>query len=373
MICRCKNCGSAARFNPQLNKMVCSYCDSTFDANELDNREYIEYNVYSCSACGAELRMNGVEASTFCPYCGQPTIAYSRISKEVQPDVIVPFSVTKEEAIAAVREKFKRNIFIPKEIKNFDIDKIRGIYIPFWLFDVNYTGKSIIRTSHGSSKHRVYHYHYRHGECDFSNITADASKSLNDESSQRLEPFNLSQAVPFKAAYLSGFYADRYDVEDAEVEDIIKDRSKKYYEKAMLTSVSGSDKTVQESEDNAKLGEAKYAFLPVWFLTFRYKDKPYTFLINGQTKKVVGGVPFLKRIATALWAVLFAALLFPSIWVTNFLWNPEEIVKTCFSFLLTMGFLALFGWGSFRNLGEANDLTTSKETKNMVANREEEH
>jgi len=373
MICRCKNCGSAAKFDPSKNKMICSYCDSVFDPDESQQREYIEYNVYACSSCGGELRINGVEASTFCPYCGQPTIAYSRVSKEVQPDVIIPFSVTREEAVEIVRNKLKRNIFVPRQIRNFDVDRIRGIYIPFWLFDAKYTGRAILKTQHGSSKHKVYYYHYRHGECDFKNITADASKRLIDESSQRLEPYDVSKAVPFQLNYLSGFYADRYDVEDEEVESIIKARARKYYEDELLTTVSGSDKRIIESKDSIVLSEARYAFLPVWFLTFRYKDNPYTFLINGQTSKVIGGVPYVKAIAATLWTVLCAALLYPANWLVNFFWSYEKPVQSFIVDAFVISFIAAFGLGRFADLKKARELTTSKEIKHMVSDREEEH
>jgi len=373
MICKCKNCGSATKYDSTINKMVCDYCDSTFEADELNNREYIEYNVYACSSCGGELRLNSLEASTFCPYCGQPSIAFSRISKEIQPDVIIPFSVSKEEAVEAIRKKFRHNIFIPRAIRNFSIDKIRGIYIPFWIFDVNYKGRAIIKTKHGTSKNRYYYYHYRNGECNFTGITADASKRLNDESSQRLEPFDLSKALPFNANYLSGFYADRYDVEDKEVEEIITSRATEYFEKEMLSTVSGSDKEITESKKDIKLGDAKYAFLPVWFLTFRYKDKPYTFLVNGQTKKVIGGVPYVKAVALGLWAIICALLYYPSSLITNFIWDTRKEFDSFISMVITISIVICFGIGAYYDLSKANDLTTSKDTKNMVANREEEH
>ena len=62
-------------------------------------------HVLQCSACGAELAMNRVETSSFCPYCGNATVATDRLVDYLKPEYIIPFKVTKEEAEQKIREK----------------------------------------------------------------------------------------------------------------------------------------------------------------------------------------------------------------------------------------------------------------------------
>ncbi len=66
--------------------------------------EIMECTIYSCTACGAELMVNEVETSTFCSYCGQPTIVFDRVTSTKKPQYILPFMVTKEEAVNLIRQ-----------------------------------------------------------------------------------------------------------------------------------------------------------------------------------------------------------------------------------------------------------------------------
>ena len=98
MIYKCKNCGSAIQFDPTSGKLTCGSCGSSFAPEECDEilgkneqNNTIEQKIYCCSACGAELMINDVESATFCAFCGQPTIVFSRVSKVKKPDEIIPF------------------------------------------------------------------------------------------------------------------------------------------------------------------------------------------------------------------------------------------------------------------------------------------
>ena len=141
MILFCANCGKALVYNPEKRKMECPSCGSLYEADQIpepETEDTMECNIYTCTACGAELAVNGVESSTFCAYCGQPTIVFSRVSSEIKPNYILPFSITKEQAVASIRNQLKKGFFISNEIKNFSVERVRGIYIPYWLFDIHY-------------------------------------------------------------------------------------------------------------------------------------------------------------------------------------------------------------------------------------------
>ena len=59
-----------------------------------------------------------------------------------------------------------------------------------------------------------------------------------------------------------------------------------------------------------------YMMFPVWFLTFKYNGKPYTVLVNGQTGKVTGTLPWQNKkiwaiaITTFVLVIAFIAALF---------------------------------------------------------------
>lgn len=285
MVCKCSNYDGSLEYNPT-----------------------IESKIYTCTTCAGELVVNDVEMATFCPYCGQPTIVFDRVSKERRPKYIIPFSIDQHEALKIARERFDKGIFVPKEVKNLSVDRLRGIYIPYYLIDIYYRDRQRLVGIEKNNKKSKNKYFTREAECDFEKITCDASKQLNDENSQRLEPFNIKGLKEFEPMYLSGFYADMCDDNELEIEELAKKRAEELFDKDVKDSCTGVYKdSVEIIEKNPKTRIVKkdYALLPVWFLTFRHKNAPYTILINGQTGKMVGTIPFEKGKMIAFLTAIF--------------------------------------------------------------------
>ena len=267
------------------------------DENIFNNADYETYetNVYKCTSCGAELSVNGVETSTFCAYCGQPTVIFDRVSNQLKPKLIIPFKIPKGKALQNINEKFKKGIFIPKEIKNYELEKMRGIYIPYWLFDLYYYDNLTIKARKGSGKNSRTVTYNREADVTFHRMTLDASKNLNDDSSQRLEPFDVCDLKPFDVGYMTGYYADKYDMDVNSLRSLAISRATELFQKEVLSTCDGTNKRVTSSCPRVEFKMAEYALLPAWFMTFRYENRPYTMLVNGQTGKVVGAVPYNKK------------------------------------------------------------------------------
>lgn len=316
----CKNCGHALIFNPASQKLECDACGSAFRPDEIEaqSRDYrqdleaeaanevygtkdqnlMDCYVYLCSECGGEIIINGTEASTTCVYCGNPNVVFSRISRQKRPDYVMPFSITKDRAIAIVKHEMSKGIFIPKEIKNFSVDCCRGIYIPYWIVNAEYADTLVIKGRVKSGKNSVTKYYGRAGKLSLSKLPLDASRALSDESSSKLEPYNLSHLKPFDEDYLAGFYSNVSDVTFGEVRRATYNRAQDFYREAAMESIKGaSSKTVHTSNATIKVDpDMSYAMLPAWFITFNYKGKHNTVLVNGDTGKVVCALPWKKAL-----------------------------------------------------------------------------
>lgn len=423
MICKCPKCDGALEYNPAYDKMECPYCGSTFSTHEVmahqrlqDNavkmtapsatignvsgvegmdsqmqsqmssadagmqamsgdvtQQTMECNIYTCTACGAELAVNGVEASTFCAYCGQPTIVFSRVSQELMPKWILPFRIQKDQAVNGIRERLNKGFFVPKEIKNFEVEKVRGIYVPYFLFDAYYYDWQRLRGEVGSGKNKVTKFFIREAECEFKRVTCDASIQLNDESSQRLEPFDLRLLKPFEAGYLSGFYADRYDLSDKQLTGVAVGRIKSMFDEEIRKSISASSIRIVENRPKFQIRNTEYALLPAWFLTFRYKNEPYTMLVNGQTGKVVGAVPFDKAKFTSMFVVLavISTVIFTAL---GMLFFHDDMDSDIFKVIIVTA--AVFygaGWRAFKSVKENIALTKASKTAKFVRERQDDN
>ncbi|MBR2993252.1 MAG: hypothetical protein IKF31_08115 [Clostridiales bacterium] len=319
----CRNCSHPLVFDPAKQKMYCSSCGSSFlpEEVEAESKEYRQdlraesmesiYNtkdkdlmdcyVYSCSECGGEIIINGTEASTTCVYCGNSNVVFSRIAKQKCPEFVMPFSITKEKAIELVHKKINSGLFIPKEIKNFSIDCIRGIYLPYWIINASYTNAAVIEGQVRSGKSTVTRYFGRAGKLKLTRFPIDASLALSDESSSRLEPFELSHLKPFDEDYLAGFYSNVSDVTYIDLKRATLKRAEEFFAKEAMDDVRASRKNIVSSIPSLKIeNNMVYAMLPAWFITFKYKGKPNTILVNGDTGKVVCALPWNKGLFYSL-------------------------------------------------------------------------
>lgn len=432
MIMKCSNCGGALEYDVTTKKLFCKFCFSYFEPSQFEKQiqqeeekaakqeaarvgnwntqtneqqdgglrmaesadgglrlndaadadavqndnEYMDAEIYSCTACGAELMINNVEASTFCAYCGQPTIVFSRVSKCRRPEYIIPFEVTKEEALRRIREKINKGFFVPKEIKNFKVEMLRGIYIPFWLYDVDYKDRMVIRGDVGSGKNKHTYYFYRKAACHLKNLTLDASKRFNDESSERLEPYYLNNSIPFQPEILSGFYADCGDDERGKMDKLAIDRTRMLFENEVFTTVKADNKKITYSSPQYQIKKKPdYALLPAWFLVFREQQTFYTIMVNGQTGKVIGAVPSDKTkerlVFTLLSLVLgiICGLISAAISASGS--DIDEIIKLWVIGLIFAGVAFASGHGIHKNYELSQKLTTESDIKRMVTERQD--
>ncbi len=325
---KCPCCGGKIEFDSGLQKMKCPFCDTEFDVETLKNYDDIlksdkaapnemnwgkkpsgawqdgetdNMSVYICDSCGGEIVCDDTTAATHCPFCGNPVIMAGKFTGELRPDCVIPFKLDKEAAKEAFARHLKGKRLLPKAFKTDNhIDEIKGVYVPFWLFDTD----SNVQITYRATKVRAWSdskYNYtdtrfysvtRGGSVSFQNIPVDGCSKIPNDLTESLEPFDFSQAVDFQTAYLSGYLADKYDVSQEQCADIANARVRKSTETEFTSTVVGYS-TVTPQSVNIKLsnGKAKYALLPVWLMTTTWNGRQYLFAMNGQTGKFVGDLP----------------------------------------------------------------------------------
>lgn len=377
MICKCENCSAALFYKPTSGMLECDACGVAYWPTQFEEPETAEdemqVDFYSCTACGAQLAVNGVETSTFCSYCGQPTVVFDRVSSAKRPDYIIPFSVSKERAIELIRGHIEKGIFVPQEIKNFEVERVRGIYIPFWLYNVEYSDTQFLSGEVGSGKNSHTEYFMRKAKVVFHDLTLDASAQLNDGVSQRLEPYDTRGLVDFHSAYLSGFYADCFDYKAEDMEGYATYRCRNLFNAEVQKTVRADKIKLEASHPFSNVEKAKYAMLPAWFMTFRYENTPYTILVNGQTQKVVGAVPYDKNMAKMrmiLIAAAIALLCIPLMYLL-LLTEDSDVMELIFIILGSAFLCWRNGVKKMKNLKNSIERTKESAMHSFVKDRQE--
>lgn len=332
---KCPCCGAGLLFRGDSQQLTCEYCDNSFDLetvrafNASESQETFEefqwdqepserwsdaeesrLNVFICPSCGGEIMTEETTAASFCPYCDNPTIMPGRLSGGLKPDAIIPFRMSKEDAKEAFRKLCKGKPLLPGMFtKEQRIEKITGIYVPFWLydccgnFDGNYNATRIHTWADANYNYtRTEHFLLKRGaRADFQGIPMDGSSKMDNTLMESIEPFDYSQLQSFDMAFLSGYLADKYDVPSDQGKQRVKERVENAFDAQLQSSFLGYS-TVVPTSCQLKIdhSKARYALMPVWILNTRYRGKLYTFAMNGQTGRMTGSFPISPQ-KCALW------------------------------------------------------------------------
>lgn len=282
------------------------YSDSSFEDEEIQHNTFTDEgaNHYQCNNCGAALITDSQTSATTCSFCGAGIVLGDRLSGDLAPSKVIPFSISQEDAQGAFRKWCKNGRLTPNGFMTEErVTGITGLYVPFWLFDINGKGdvsatctkvRTYTRGEYIYTETKYYNV-YRKVDLDYTKIPADASKKMDDALMDKLEPFPYANLKVFNMPYLSGFIAEKYDFDDATVLPRVKSRVKAYVDTYVSNTMSEYS-TVRYNHKNINIRQknAEYALLPVWMVSYDYQDKNYTFAMNGQTGKVVGQPPIAK-------------------------------------------------------------------------------
>ena len=365
---QCPACTGPLHYSAKSGKLACDYCGSSFDVAEIEalyarkeaeaaaakqaadakaeaaqaakaeaaeaaaasggwdtsglsrdwGAEADGLRVYSCPSCGAELICDQSTAATACPYCGNPAIVPGQFSGALRPDSILPFRLSKDDAVQALRAHYKGKPFLPRSFTSANhIEQIQGVYVPFWLFDGGAEGAASYRASNTNVFEtgdyeitETRHYHVvRAGSLAFEKIPVDASSKMPDDHMDSIEPFDYAQLRPFSTAYLPGYLADKYDVTIDDSRDRADTRCRETLAQALRDTVTGYGACVTEREDIAlRRGKVHYALLPVWMLSTKWHGQDFLFAMNGQTGKLVGNLPTDRGRFWGMFAAIAAPL-----------------------------------------------------------------
>ena len=352
---KCPACTAPLHFSEETGRLECDYCGSSFSVEEMESRsaekeqqaaEAFEkaaaeakadakdwdgpdaqdswgeagthLKTYSCPSCGAELICDEATAATSCPYCGNNAIIPGQFRGALKPELVIPFQIGKDEAVKALKAHYKGKPFLPKSFSDENhIQEIKGIYVPFWLFDgqaeadvsfaatrstVMVTGRERITTTRHFDVRRA-------GTVSFEKIPVDASKKMPDDYMDSLEPFRYDAMVPFSTAYLPGFFADIPDVSIEECSLRAELRATDTAVESMSRQVSGYETCIPTRKDaQLRRGKVRCALLPVWLLSTQWEGQNFLFAMNGQTGKMVSDLPVSKKRYWAWWGALTAGI-----------------------------------------------------------------
>jgi hypothetical protein len=293
---------------------------------------------FRCRNCGAEVAADLGQRSYVCAFCDSTYVTEfsPQETGRKPPEFVLPFAITPERALELFESWITDNgWFRPGDLKSARIEeKLRGVYLPFWSFSMlaesnwrttigeywyrteTYTttenGKTVTKTRQVretewwdlSGRHHEYHSGY----------LVSASRGLPQEDAERIKPFHLAGLQRYRAGYLAGWLCEEYSVDREPAEQICRNEFLRREQENIKAFLPGD--TYRNLQTNTSFSHVSddLVLLPVYLLSYRYQDKLYRFLINGQTGLRAGDKPiswtrvwlFVGLVAAGL--VAFAAV-----------------------------------------------------------------
>ena len=310
----CNSCAGSMIYDPDVGKMVCSRCGGFSEVRDAENTDkfdlgsvysdtgearMMDFEVRSCSTCGAKISYVGAEITTACPYCGNTSVTDKRSFRKRRPDAIIPFMFGQKKAEEIVRKHLMWSLYMSASDRKMEFTSVRGIYVPYYIVNADYKRVASLEYKNYDEDGTLLNtiYKDRSAAYTFDQLTIEASRVLLDEASQRIEPYDLFKLQPFNEGYLQGFSADMADEDGQTLYRKGREACLKMAE-ACYKDKGGDPKYFHIIDEDVRLefnGRPVYALFPVWFVTGKSNGKNVTFLVNGESGAVIGGPPFSER------------------------------------------------------------------------------
>lgn len=327
----CKQCGANLQYAPGTKTLQCPYCGTSNDipesqevVEELDYQAWLarvageqpadEVLTVKCNKCGAEATLPTNITADRCPFCGSPIVAEAVSKRRIKPQGLLPFHVTREQAMKAFRTWVRGLWFAPTALRlNADAEAgIKGIYIPCWTYDADtqsdYTGqrgddywetetyttvengKTVTRTR----QVRKTRWHFVSGTVDnsFDDLLVLATASLPRKYAEALEPWDLGSVAPYSDEYLSGFVAESYQVDLPQGFEAAKEMMVAPIRQTIEHDIGGDHQSIDTVRTRYYDVTFKHLLLPVWLSAYRFNNRTFRFMVNARTCEVQGERPY---------------------------------------------------------------------------------
>lgn len=338
----CAQCGAQLEFKPGTTSLQCPYCGHVTPiappkegVQELDlaawtdkahlNYEFEKVEVVKCQSCAAEFSVGPDQATAMCPFCGSRVLSRVEPESRIAPNGVLPFTITDARARECLGAWLGSRFWAPNDLKRLALKegRLRGMYIPFWTFDsfteTDYTGmrgeyywvtvsystmengRSVTRTR--QERRTRWYPAAGHVSVPFDDVLVQASTAIPREISERLVDWNLSQVTGYSTDFLVGFQAMRYDIDLANGLMIGRDRMQPGIDMAIRGDIGGDEQQILTKSTDYLNNTFKLLLLPIWVGGYQYRQRPYRFVVNGQTGEMQGEAP------VSFWKVALAVLL----------------------------------------------------------------
>jgi len=342
----CSQCGSEAIYSAKAQKLVCGHCgheeplilkndkiiEKSYSENIVsdghDTGMGKEHKNFHCKSCGSVTMVDASRVVIDCPFCGSSQVNEEAYSKTIiKPEGIIPFVVDKNTAYQTFKEWIGNGWFRPNRLKNVTtLEKIHGVYVPFWTYDAMtestwwaeagyyyyeteyYTDENGNTQSRQVQKIRWIPVSGNYDEF-FDDVTVIGSKGISQARVQQIYPYDFTKLINYDPRILVGWESELYGIDVHKGFEIAERIMDDYIRNACAKQIPGDTYRFLEVNTHKYNITYKHLLLPVWIAAYKYNNKVFQVIVNGQTGKISGEKP-LSWTKIILFILFILALIF---------------------------------------------------------------
>jgi DNA-directed RNA polymerase subunit RPC12/RpoP len=343
----CQECGAKMVFDPQAASIKCPYCGhahpvpkSEEEIEELDFHAHLarlaeveqrsEQRTVKCTGCGAESILQEHISADRCPYCDSPIVAQTEAHVILRPRCLLPFRITRQQAIESFRRWVQSLWFAPTRLKLYartEATHLQGVYVPYWTYDCGTV--AFYRGERGDDYWDTETYQARENDRwvtktrqvrktrwwpvsgvvydTFDDVLVLASRSMPRSLAGQLTPWDLANLVAFDEKYLAGYRAECYQVELDDGFEEAKTIMDEHIRRHICQDIGGDHQRIHHVSTQHNDVTFKHILLPVWISSYRFQNKLFRFMVNARTGEVYGERPY------SFWKILGVILLIAAV------------------------------------------------------------
>jgi Zn finger protein HypA/HybF involved in hydrogenase expression len=344
----CAACGAQAQWNPAKQLLVCPFCGSsapfsidaaTLQIEELDLAKALreipdqdrgwqaEKRTVQCQSCKAVSVFDPDRVGQNCDFCGSPSLVdYAEIKAPIRPQSLLPFTVTEANVREQIRKWYASKWLAPGKLKSRAlVDRVHGVYIPYWTFDAQVVcpwdaeaGHYYYTTETYQEGGRTRTRQVRHvrwvpasGEIQhfFDDEPIPGTRGVSHTLLKQVEPFPTQELRPYDRAYLSGFVVEQYQIVLFDAAQSSQEAMAIKLQAMAAAQIPGDTYRNLQIHPVYSARTFKHILVPVWLLSYKFREKAYQVVVNGVTGMMAGEYPKSPwKIALLVLAAIIVAL-----------------------------------------------------------------
>ncbi len=307
---RCSVCGSLL----DEEDLFCANCGTEAPGKQEPRTRSAAPSLvaFECQSCGAAMSYSAREQALRCPFCGSVKLLEQPRQRTLAPELVVPFQINPSQAQQALLKWLSQGFWRPGDLtQQAQLIKIMPVYLPYWVFEARVHTYWTADTSCTPAGARADWYPISgENQGEYRNLLVGASGALSQEETQALCPFDLAKAVPPNKVDFSAVSVEPFALPRRHARPQARQSLEQLEYQACTALVPGRARNVHVNVLVTGMS-SRPVLLPVWIMAYRYRDRVYRFLVNGQTGRCTGTAPiswWKVTLAGAFVALVLVAL-----------------------------------------------------------------